>query len=99
MSALNSHSKLRGNPDHVQAIFNPRRIENKAIAASCLGEWRDLLVGGVDSECRNEVSHGDAGVLLPLLEVLGIVNEDEEIVLLALEVDLGLSSFSASHDC
>lgn len=37
---------------------------------------------------------------LPLLVELGVLNEDDEVVLLALEVDLSLGSLAANHfDC
>ena len=52
-----------------------------------------------DLEGRDEVSHGDAGVRFPLLVLLGVVNEDEVVVVLALIVDLELGSLAASHDC
>lgn len=51
-----------------------------------------------DSEGRDEVSQRDAGVGLPLLVLLGIVKEDEEVVSLALEVDLALLGAAARHD-
>lgn len=60
-------------------------------------EDKCLLVGDEDLERGNEVSKRDAPVAEPLLEVFGIVDEDDEVVLLALVVDLGLGSFAASH--
>lgn len=41
----------------------------------------------------------DGLVRLPLLGVLNIVDENDEVFILALVVDLGLVCFSASHDC
>ena len=52
-----------------------------------------------DLESRHKLYHGNTLVALPLLEGLDVVKENEEVVLLALVVDLGLSSLSASHDC
>ncbi len=51
-----------------------------------------------DVERGDELSHGDALVGLPLLEGLNIVEEDKEVVRLALVVDLGLLGAPASHD-
>lgn len=50
-----------------------------------------------DLEGRDEVRHGDGLVLLPLLVVGDVVNEDEEVVLLALVVDLDLRRLSLDH--
>jgi hypothetical protein len=58
----------------------------------------DLLVCDEDLECRDEVCHRDGLVLLPLLEGADVVDKDDEVVLLALEVNLGLGSLSLSHD-
>ena len=57
----------------------------------------NLLVCDEDLEGRDEVRHGDGLVTLPLLVVGDIINEDEEVVLLALVVDLDLRSFSLDH--
>lgn len=52
-----------------------------------------------DLEGRNEVSKRNALVALPLLVGLNIIDEDDEVVA-ALVMDLGLLSLSASHcDC
>jgi hypothetical protein len=57
----------------------------------------NLLVCNKDLESRNKVSEGNRLVTLPLLEIGCVVNEDDEVVLLALEVDLGLRSLSSGH--
>lgn len=49
-----------------------------------------------DLERGDEVSQGDALVGLPLLVGLDIVDEDDKVIA-ALEVDLGLLSLAASH--
>lgn len=49
-----------------------------------------------DLERGDEVSEGDALVSLPLLVGLNIIDEDDEVVA-ALVVDLGLLSLAASH--
>lgn len=60
----------------------------------------DLLVCDEDLECRDELSHGDGLVGLPLVESVDIIQEDDEVVVLALVVDLDLLSVSANHfDC
>lgn len=50
-----------------------------------------------DVEGGYEVRHGDRAVVLPLLEGGDVVDKDDEVVLLALEVDLGLVSLSLDH--
>ncbi len=50
-------------------------------------------------ERTDDLSEGDALVGLPGLCRLDVVNEDDEVLLLALVVDLDLLSFSTSHDC
>lgn len=66
------------------------------------GKWYvfragSLLVCNEDLEGGDEVAHRNRLVTLPLLEVGNIVNEDDEVVLLALVVDLGLRSLSLDH--
>lgn len=51
-----------------------------------------------DLECRDEVSQGNGLVLLPLLVGLEVVDEDEEVVVLALVVNLDLSSGALHFD-
>lgn len=51
---------------------------------------RNLLVSNEDLEGRDEVAHWNRLVTLPLVEVRDIINEDDEVVILALVVDLGL---------
>lgn len=58
-----------------------------------------LLVGNEDLERAHNLSKRDGFVCLPGLGGLGIVDEDDEVFGIALEVDLGLGYFSASHDC
>lgn len=61
------------------------------------GSSHDLLVGEEDAERRDKVSHGNALVSLPLVVRLDIVNEDDEVIVAALVVALGLDGFAASH--
>ena len=56
-----------------------------------------LLVCYEDLEGRDEVSQRNGLVRLPLLVRLNVVDEHEEVVLLALVVDLGLGSLASSH--
>ncbi len=55
-------------------------------------------MGEEDPEGGDKLGQRDALVALPLLERLGVVNEDDEVVKLALVVDLGLGGFAAGHD-
>lgn len=54
-------------------------------------------MGDEDLEGRNEVGKRDRLVRLPLLVGLDVVEEDDEVLLLALEVDLGLSGGALDH--
>jgi hypothetical protein len=56
-----------------------------------------LLVGLEDLEGRDEVREGNAAVREPLLVGFGVVNEDDEVVLGALVVHLGLGSLALRH--
>lgn len=58
----------------------------------------DLLVGDEDLEATDNLCERNAGVLLPLLNGLNAVNEDNKVLGLALVVDLSLSSVATSHD-
>ena len=51
-----------------------------------------------DLDGGDELSKGDARVALPLLELVDVVEEDEEVVRLALVVDLALLGAAARHD-
>jgi hypothetical protein len=63
-----------------------------------VGAGIDLLVGDEDLEAADNLCKRDARVLFPVLDGLGAVDEDDEILGLALVVDLGLGSITASHD-
>lgn len=58
-----------------------------------------LLVGDKDLERAHNLCERDRLIRLPVLGRLDIVNEDDEVLVLALEVDLNLLCLSASHDC
>ena len=59
----------------------------------------NLLVSNEDLERADDLSKRDGLVSLPLLCLLSIIKEDDKVLVLALEVDLDLVCFSASHDC
>lgn len=59
----------------------------------------NLLVGNKDLERADNLRKRDRLIGLPVLGRLDIVNEDDEVLVLALEVDLNLLDVSASHDC
>ena len=50
-----------------------------------------------DLEGAHEMRKRLALVISPLLQLLGAVDEDDEVILLALVVDLALSCFTANH--
>lgn len=52
-----------------------------------------------DLEGGDEVCQGDRLVALPLLVGLDVIDEDDEVVLVALVVDLGLLSGALHFDC
>jgi hypothetical protein len=54
-----------------------------------------LLVGDEDLEAVNDLSKGDTLVLLPVLNGLSALSEDNEVVVVALVVDSDLGSVSA----
>jgi hypothetical protein len=57
-----------------------------------------LLVGDEDLEAVNDLSKGDTLVLLPVLNGLSALSEDNEVVVVALVVDSDLGSVSAHLD-
>lgn len=50
-----------------------------------------------DLPAAHDLCKGNARVLLPVLDCLHALDEDDEVVAGALEVDLGLSLVSAGH--
>jgi hypothetical protein len=58
-----------------------------------------LLVGDEDLEAVDDLSERHALVLLPLLNGLGALDEDNEVLALALVVALGLGGVSAHVGC
>ena len=62
------------------------------------GKKQDLLVGDEDLEAVDDLSEGDAPVLLPVLNSLSALSEDNEVVAVALVVDSDLGSVSAHVD-
>lgn len=50
-----------------------------------------------DLEGGDEMSHGSRLIGLPFLIGLDVVNKDDEVFVLALEVDFDLSGFSLGH--
>ena len=55
-------------------------------------------MGDEDLEAVDDLSKGDALVLLPVLNSLSALSEDNEVVTVALEVDFDLGSVSAHVD-
>lgn len=62
-----------------------------------LWENHDLLMSDEDLEAGDNLGQRDGAVALPVLDGLGIINKDDEILVRALEEDLGLSSVSTRH--
>ena len=62
-------------------------------------EGYDIPVGDEDLERADDLRQWDGLVGFPLLCSLCIFNEDDEVLVLALVVDLGLNGFATSHDC
>ena len=56
-------------------------------------------MGDEDLERADDLRERDALVGLPLLCRLDVVDEDDEVLVLALVVDLGLLNFASGHDC
>jgi hypothetical protein len=57
-----------------------------------------LLVSDKDLEAVNDLSERDALVLLPVLNGLSALSEDDEVIAVALVVDSDLGSVSAHVD-
>jgi hypothetical protein len=55
-------------------------------------------VGDEDLEAVDDLSKGNAPVLLPVLHSLSVLSEDNEVVAIALVVDSDLGSVSAHVD-
>ena len=55
-------------------------------------------MGNEDLEAVDDLSEGNAPVLLPVLNGLSALSEDNEVVTVALEVDSDLGSVSAHVD-
>jgi hypothetical protein len=75
----------------VMSPLNQSKRNDRCSVGAC------LLVCDKDLEGGDEVCHWDGLVTLPLLEGLDIVQKDNEVVLVALEVDLDLRSFALDH--
>lgn len=56
-------------------------------------------MGDEDLEAVNDLSERDALVLLPLVDSCSALGEDNEVLVVGLEVDLGLGSVSAHVGC
>lgn len=54
-------------------------------------------MGDKDLPAADDLSERNALVVLPVLDGLDVVDEDDEVLLLALVVDLGLGVVAASH--
>lgn len=59
---------------------------------------RSLLMSDKNLERVDYLCQRYTFVPSPLPNILHAINEDDEVVFLALEVDFGLGSFSARHD-
>ncbi len=61
--------------------------------------WNHLLVGNEHFKRADDLCQRDCFVGLPVLCGFDVVNEDDEVLVLAFIVDLGLLCFSANHVC
>lgn len=59
---------------------------------------RNLLMRDKNFPASDDLRKGDTAVLLPVLHSLRVVHEDNEVIVLALVVDLGLGTVSTRHD-
>ena len=57
----------------------------------------DLLVSNEDLVGRDKMGHRNGLVVLPFLESLNVVDENEEVLVVALVVDLGCGSCALDH--
>lgn len=65
------------------------------LVSEAIGWDDDSLVGDEDLEPAHDLSHGNTPVVLPVADSLCGLDEDDIVVLLALDVDLDLGSVSA----
>jgi len=56
-----------------------------------------MFVGDEDLEAGHDLSERDGSIALPLLDLLGVVDEDDEVFFLALVEDFGLGGVSSRH--
>lgn len=83
--------------DHGVLVAGAKLVLERALGGGVEGALGTLAVGGKDLEGRDEVGEGHGGVLEPLLVVVDVVDEDDKVLVGALEVDLCLGSLAASH--
>lgn len=62
------------------------------------GHEGDVLVCDEDLDGADKVCQRNTLIRLPLLVRIDVVNEDNEVVGVALEMDLALDGAAASHD-
>jgi len=85
--------------DDMLVDMSPELVVEGPLGGRVIGSLRALLVRDEDLEGGNEVGHGDGLVRLPLLVRVDVLDEDEEVVVLALVVDLDLGGFASRHFC
>ena len=73
-------------------------VLQRALGGAVKGTLGTVLAGYEDLERGYNLGQWDRLVVEPLLVVISAVEEDNEIVILALEVDLLLDSLTAGHD-
>jgi len=88
---------LKDLDDHLVVNAGTELVLQRGLGGCVVGALVALLVRDEDLVGGDEVGQRDRLVRLPLLEQLGILNEDDEVVLLALVVDLGLVGLAANH--
>lgn len=90
---------LQDDLDDIVLHIRTKFTLESALGGSIVRALHTLVVCSEDLEGRDEMGQRNRSVALyPLLVSLDVVNEDEVVVLGALEVDLGLGSLAASHD-
>jgi len=83
---------------HILVVVGSELVFQGTVGRGVQDALGAMLVGHEYLPAADDLGEGDSLVALPLLDVLGAVDEDDEVILLALIVDFGLAGVSTRHD-
>jgi hypothetical protein len=96
--ALDDVALLEDLDDDILLLGAAKLGLKSALGGSVEGSLVAVVVGDEDLEAVDDLSKGNAPVLLPVLHSLSVLSEDNEVVAIALVVDSDLGSVSAHVD-